>query len=353
MRITLVIPTFKQGGMERVMSELADYWSNNSMHIDLVFLVKHKPFYEVNENLNSVSTPNFTYKKNLISKFLYKIKLLFYLRNKYKNLKTDVVLSFGEGYNSFVLLSGLGTRVNVFVSNRSNPFKELSLSLRIFQKMLYPTAKGIFVQTSLAKEIMLKKIQHKNIILMPNPVKIIHRVDAVKRNIVLNVGRLVPEKDQLTLIRIFDEINRKDWELHIIGDGPLRSQLENEIRTRKLEENVKLLGIKRDLSVYMSKSKVFAFTSISEGYPNALCEAMAFPLACISFDCDAGPRDIIEDGENGFLIDKNNDELYKKRLLELMDSDELQNNFMSKSINIRNDQTIERISEEILSALKS
>ncbi len=348
MKIALVIPTFLSGGMERVMSELANHWGDEEVHVDLIFLVKHEPFYLINDKLNSVSMPSFGYKKNVISKLFYKVKLLFYLRRKYKNLNPDVVLSFGEGYNLFVILSTLGTRKKIYVANRSSPFKELPFILKIFEKILYPIADGVFVQTSLAKKVIYEKLKHKNIKVIPNPIKIIPQISVQKKNIILNVGRLVPEKDQSNLINIFYEMDLKDWELHIVGDGPLRNKLEKLIEEYGLHSRIKLLGSQKDLSPYLSQSKIFAFSSISEGYPNALCEAMAFPLPCISFDCDAGPRDIIKDQVNGFLVEKRNNEEYKAKLLELIRNEELRERFMKASINIRESHSIEKISNRIL-----
>ena len=353
MKIALVIPTFLSGGMERVMSELANYWSNEDIHVDLIFLVQHKPFYLINEKINTVSMPSFSYKKNAVSKLLYKIKLLFYLRKKYKSLKPDVILSFGEGYNLFVILSILGTNKKIYVSNRSNPFKKLPLVLKIFEKILYPIANGIFVQTSVAKTVMYGKVKHKNIIVIPNPIKVIPKIKTEKKNIILNVGRLVPEKDQANLIRIFYEIDQKNWELHIIGDGPLKNKLAKQIREYGINDKVKLLGSQKDLSSFFSQSKIFAFSSISEGYPNALCEAMAFPLPSISFDCDAGPGDIIKNEINGFLVEKNNNREYKDKLLQLIKTQELRDRFMIESVSIKDSQSIEKIGQKILKCFAS
>lgn len=352
LKIGLVIPTFKQGGMERVMSELADHWSENNQHVSLLFLVHHEPFYKINDKIQHVIWPNFTYKSNVWSKFVYKIRLFFHLRKVYKKSGINTILSFGEGYNSFVILSTIGTDIKVFVSDRSNPLKKVSFSRHILRKILYPRSSGVLVQTSLSKQELFRKTKHPNLILMPNPVKIIPRVDVPKENIIINVGRLVPEKDQLTLIRIFDEINNQGWKLEIIGEGPLRTLIENEIRERNLEGKVQLLGRKKDLSPYLSKAKIFAFTSISEGYPNALCEAMAFPLPCISFDCDAGPRDVIDDGVNGYLVERGNTELYKEKLLMLMNQKHIRDLFKANSAKLGKQQSIQVVADNILSHLK-
>tara|TARA_R110002012_G_scaffold263456_2_gene446479 strand:+ start:142467 stop:143528 length:1062 start_codon:yes stop_codon:yes gene_type:complete len=348
MKITLIIPTFLQGGMERIMSELANFWAKEGHSVDIIFLVHHAPFFTIHQKVNSISMPEFEYKKTLFSKFIYSIRLFFYLRNRIRKFSPDITLSFGEGYNSFVLLSTIGLKKSVYISDRSNPLAPLSPMLNFFQKQLYPKAKGIFAQTTFAKEILYKKTQHSNIILLPNPVKVIEDLNLEKKNIILNVGRLVWEKDQLTLIRIFNKISNEEWQLHIVGDGPLRSEIENEIIKLNLQKKVILHGSQRNLSKYFSSAKIFAFTSLSEGYPNALCEAMAFPLACISFDCNAGPRDIIKNDINGLLITSGDFKKYQKELNKLMNSSKLQNDLKMESIKIIENQTIDRIAHNMM-----
>ncbi|ELR68647.1 hypothetical protein C900_00158 [Fulvivirga imtechensis AK7] len=353
MKITLVIPTFVQGGMERVMSELANYWSNEGLNIDIIFLVNHEPFFEINKKVNSIAMPEFTYSKSSISKIVYSLRLILFLRRKVRKIKPDVILSFGEGYNSFVLLSTLGLKADVYVSNRSNPLKRQNFLLSTYERILYPRAKGILAQTSLAKKILYNKLKHENIFVVPNPTKVIPRIECKKENIILNVGRLVPEKNQLTLITVFNQVRYEDWQLHIVGDGPLKGALEEEINTLGLQNSVKLLGAKKNLSKYYSRARIFALTSISEGYPNALCEAMAFPLACISFDCNAGPRDIIKNGTNGFLIKEGDIYEYANKLQMMMKSDELQKKFTSESIKLREVHSTQIIANRILNAFTS
>jgi GalNAc-alpha-(1->4)-GalNAc-alpha-(1->3)-diNAcBac-PP-undecaprenol alpha-1,4-N-acetyl-D-galactosaminyltransferase len=348
MKITLIIPTFLQGGMERIMSELGNYWAENGHVIDIVFLVNHTPSFTIGSKINTVTMPHFFYKKTALSKFFYSIRLLFYLRRHIKKVSPSVILSFGEGYNSFVLLSAIGLNKNVYISDRSNPLAPLSRSLRFFQKLLYPRAKGIFAQTSFAKQVLLKTTKQKNVILLPNPIKVIKNEPLEKKDIILNVGRLVWEKDQLSLIRIFKHLSHLGWKLHIIGEGPMRGALEQEIEKLNLQGKVVLLGSQKNLGKYFSNAKIFAFTSVSEGYPNALCEAMAFPLACISFDCDAGPRDIIDHGINGLLIEAGNMKKFEDELLRLMTSEELQDKLKKQSVKIAENQTIDKIANTIL-----
>jgi GalNAc-alpha-(1->4)-GalNAc-alpha-(1->3)-diNAcBac-PP-undecaprenol alpha-1,4-N-acetyl-D-galactosaminyltransferase len=296
--------------------------------------------------------PNFGYQTNIFSKLIYSLRIIFYLRSKVNTIKPDSVLSFGEGYNSMTILSLLGLKVRTYVSDRSSPLHQLNFLNRKFMQALYPKADGVISQTQIAKEVISKKADLEKVYVVPNPVKIIQKVDEREENIILNLGRLVPEKNQLQLIRMFSNIENKDWKLIIVGEGPLRADLEKEIKNLKLESKVILAGAQYDLRNYFSKAKVFAFTSISEGYPNALCEAMAFPLPVISFNCVAGPSDIIENGVNGFLIEPNDNRKFEEKLTLLMQNEGLRQTFRDGAIKIRESHSISNIAQKVESIFK-
>ena len=86
-----------------------------------------------------------------------------------------------------------------------------------------------------------------------------------------------------------------------------------------LSSNVEFCGNVRDVDKYILGSEIFAFTSLSEGFPNALLEAMSGGLACVSYDCVAGPSELIHDAESGYLVPQGNKALFATRLRELMD----------------------------------
>ena len=90
--------------------------------------------------------------------------------------------------------------------------------------------------------------------------------------------------------------------MHIVGEGSQRTHLTALITELNLQESVFLLGKKSNIAEYYASSKIFAFSSRYEGFPNALLEAMYFGLACVSTDCPTGPSEMIENGVNGYLV---------------------------------------------------
>lgn len=332
-KICLIIPTLNAGGMERVMSLLANHLIKRGHLTTIVLLKPNLPFFEI-EKEAKLLTPQETFTNNLISA----IKLFKYIRNRVKTIDPDVILSFGERYNSYVLLSLTGTKYPVYISDRSSPKKKLSSFYLWLSKILYPTAAGIICQTKIAQKLLSERIDKKHLRFqtIPNPIREIYSNKEVGReNIILLVGRLVIEKRYDRLFEIIDKISLEKWRIIVVGDGPLLKYLQDEIAKRDLSNIVILAGNVRDVDNYFQRAKIFALTSDSEGFPNSLTEAMAHGLACISFDCIAGPSEIITNNKNGILIEDGNIDDYAYNLKRLMDDDELSNMLGNEAKKIR------------------
>ena len=313
-KICLVIPSLNAGGMERVMSELAHYFSTiDSIQTYFISYTKGEKFYELPQNIIFLE-PDFNFNKK--SKTIYSIKTISFLRKTIRHIDPHAVLSFGETYNSFVLLSTVFLKTRIFVSDRSKPDKKWGFLHDLLRKYLYRSAYGIISQTNYARDFIYSLTKHKNITVIPNPVRKFSLVNVFDNKVVLSVGRLISTKKFEILIEMFSQIKNQEWELWIAGDGPLRSQLESLIKELNLSDRVKLLGTTPEIDQLYSKAGIFAFTSISEGFPNALLEAQSAGLPCIAFDCIAGPSDIIVDGRNGFLIPEMDMQEFKSKLVQ-------------------------------------
>lgn len=347
----MVVPSLMAGGLERVMSELATYFaSKKDVKVYLIILTRGEKFYSVSDKV-SVIEPDFNYKD--YNRPVFTIKTMKYLRGNVRKIKPDAVLSFGEIYNSFTILSLLGIGTRVFISDRSSPYFKLSIMGNLYKKLLYRLSFGIIAQTSLSKEVAKEDIGHSNITVIPNPIKNFEvRSQNMKReNMILNIGRLIQSKNQDRLMKIFAEIGAKDWKLVFVGDGKERSYYENYARELGIESQVIFVGATHNLYKYLSKSKIFAFTSESEGFPNVLGEAMFFPVASISYDCVAGPSDLIHDGENGFLVPLYDDEAYAEKLKQMIECDSLRDEFEARAMEDKELYAIENIGEQYYNVL--
>lgn len=303
--------------MERVMSELSMFFSSKrDIDVYLIILGKGEQFYKLTKRVKIIE-PSFIFNNKF--RLFFTFKTIFFLRNSIKKINPDAVLSFGEMYNSFVIIGTLNLNTKIFVSDRSKPNKRWGFLHEKLRKILYKKANGIIAQTSYAKSFLYNETKHTNIEIIPNPVRSNVFKKIKKQKVLLNVGRLIYSKRVDILLNIFSQLkNNDEWNLWIIGDGPEREFLENLSRKLNINSKVKFWGKQKNVGSFYAQAEIFTFTSISEGFPNAILEAMNMGLPCISFDCIAGPSDIIKDGYNGFLIPELSIKKYRARLEELI-----------------------------------
>jgi len=320
-KVCLVIPSLAHGGAERVMSILANHFSDElNLEVHLILYTKSRILYKLSDNV-ILYLPTFDYRDYPF--VIQIIKVFLFLRKSLLIIKPDSLLSFGGKYNSLVLLASEGLGIRRYISDRSQPSISYGRVIDFFNKYTYRRATGIIAQTFRAKEVLLKRTHHPNIKVIPNPVRELLNINPNRENIVLNVGRFIKSKNQRALIQYFAKIRPNGWRLVLVGDGPLMKEAESEAEQLGITNETDFLGIVEDIDDYYKMSKVFAFTSVSEGYPNALAEAMSFGCACISYDCEAGPSDIIDDGINGILIPNYDHQAYIRKLSNLIQDESL------------------------------
>jgi glycosyltransferase involved in cell wall biosynthesis len=124
------------------------------------------------------------------------------------------------------------------------------------------------------------------------------------RKTVIGLGSLRHVKGFDRLIEAFGKLSAEypDWDLVIYGEGPCRAELEEQIQKLRIADRVRLPGVTRESHARLCEADLFVLCSRSEGFPNALAEAMACGLPVVSFDCISGPRELIRDGVDGILV---------------------------------------------------
>ena len=149
----------------------------------------------------------------------------------------------------------------------------------------------------------------------------------------ITIGRLAEEKGHKVLIEAFSKVKSKidNSKLVIIGTGPLKQQIEVQIKDKDLKNDVILLGLRKNPYKYLVKSDIFVLSSKHEGFPNVLLEALACGLPIISTDCKTGPREILNNGNFGFLVKVNDPEDLARKMIFLAKDKVLLNKYSKKS----------------------
>lgn len=217
------------------------------------------------------------------------------------------------------------------------------------RKHLYRKSSGIICQTQYSQKFLYSVTKHKNIVTIPNPISFSKQNSDTlenKEKVIITVGRLIKSKNIDLLLEMFALLGNSEWKLWIVGDGPEKENLIQLSNSLQLTERVVFWGKRQDVDQFYSKSSIFAFTSESEGFPNALLEAMSFSLPSISFDCIAGPSDLIDHEINGYLIPLKDIKSYSEKLQNLTDSADLRKDFGIKAKIKAQEFQIDKIGEQ-------
>jgi len=324
--IAFVINSLNSGGAERVLSTLSNELIGD-YEVVIITLVACSPFYRLNTNIKVVyCQEQITPSKNIIEALKSNYSLYKKIKFHLKRNNVDICIGFMTTSNVLATLASKKCRIPVIISERNNPYMEdqkLSSLWKWMRKRVYPLANKIIVQTEKIKSYYEGQISEQKLHIIPNPINPDFKDTPIgtKENIILNVGRLTDQKAQGVLIQAFSNVKPNGWKLHIVGEGPNRVKLEKLINELNMQDHIKLLGRSNAIASHYQQSKIFAFTSIYEGFPNALMEAMYFGLACISTNCPTGPSELIENNKNGYLIPVDSPSQLKDKLNLLMSND--------------------------------
>jgi GalNAc-alpha-(1->4)-GalNAc-alpha-(1->3)-diNAcBac-PP-undecaprenol alpha-1,4-N-acetyl-D-galactosaminyltransferase len=347
--ICIILPSIGVGGAERVVSILANHLVSLDYNVSIICLVDDIA-YKIDKKV-CIVLPEFGLTRDIFTLF----RVIKYYRNVVRDIRPDVILSFLEFYNEIVMLALLGIKKKVFLFDRNNPFlKQQNVLQSILRRILYPKASGVVVQTECAADYNKKLKLNSRIFVLPNPLSEINTMwdcDADRKSIIC-VGRLEKQKNQKYLIDVFSQIDNEGWFLRFVGDGSCRSELEMYVDATNLKNKVEFLGVRSDIQYLLSESTVFAFPSLWEGFPNALLEAMAVGIPCISNNCPTGPSDIIQDGVNGFLVEVGDINEFKKKLLMMMSDEGMRVVFSKNAKKMMSKYDVREITQDLLDIIR-
>ncbi|MCL1463446.1 glycosyltransferase [Argonema galeatum] len=313
--VAIFIPNLFGGGVERVIINLIRAFVEQGLSVDLVLLRVEGPYLSlVPKEVRIVNLKS----KRLLSSLPALVRYL-------KENKPSVLLSAMEDINIVALwarrLAGVSTRVVVSVHNTLSQESQNSTELKrriapYLTRWFYPSADAIVaVSQGSAEDLASLGLSKERIKVIYNPVVTPELFEKATESpdhswfkpgeppVILGVGRLEKQKDFATLIRAFAIVKQqRPVRLMILGEGKERPYLEALVQELGIAENVALPGFVANPYAYMATSAVFVLSSLFEGLPTVLIEALAAGTPVVSTDCKSGPAEILSNGEYGKLV---------------------------------------------------
>ena len=355
MKIAFVCLNMEKGGAERVIATLANELSNSN-DVFIMTLMNGESSYELDSKVRKISIDGSNCKyDNRIKINLKKVSLMRSrrLRKELERENPDVIIAFLPEPSLRVMLVSKFSRkirkIPIIVSVRNDPRQEYKNTLiRRLAKVLYKDVDGMVYQTEEAKNYFKNIIKTTSQVVISNPISnsilLKPKADGRRKNVIVTVGRLEEQKNQELLISAFNDIpknKRRGYILEIYGEGARRRTLQDMINRLGLNKNVFLRGKTDDVARVLNNSRIFVLSSLYEGLPNALLEAMALGLPCISTDCPCGgPRSLIKDNENGLLVENKNEGALSEAICKLINNDGLRKKIAKNALLIRESNDI-------------
>ena len=359
MHILIVIHSLGLGGAERVTAHLSRLWIAAGHRVTIATISAGGAFYGVDPSVRVVVLGLARESRGIVDAALGNLLRLRAIRAMIRSLKPDVTIGMMTTASVLVALAGLGLPSRMLGAERIYPgCTPLSRSWTLARKYAYGLLNVVTVQTEMASAWLRTHSYARRFVTIPNTVEwplpdnepaiSPAAILAPSLNLILAAGRLDPQKGFVHLIRAFDQLRcaGENWGLVILGEGPERAALESRVRALGLERRVFLPGQAGNMNEWYKRASLFVLSSLYEGFPNAVLEAMAAGVPVVSFDCNAGPRELIRHGVDGMLVPVGDETALAKSMGVLMHDERLRAEMAGHAIAVR-----ERFSKERVLAL--
>ena len=352
MKITIIAPSRKMGGIERALSIIANKWVVQGFNVTYVSCLKSEPFYKLDAAIKVIE-PNFKRSGGFVNKIFFYPRLIKYIRKQVKKEKPDRILSFGDFFNPLVLLASYGLKIPIYISDRTSADYRFPKYISVLKQKLYPKAAGFIAQTPRAYKAKATQFgEDFRQTIIPNAIRAIEENTVSKENNILYVGRFAWEKNPGALIEAFSKIENKDnWKLVMAGHGPQLQEMKTKAASLGIASQIDFLGAVTDVDSLLNKANIFVLPSVLEGFPNALCEAMAAKLPVVCFD-SIPFESIITPNKEGCVIPEGDIEALSNTLYDLMNDKSMRIKIGEKAYEKSKNWNVEIIIEQFNKFLK-
>lgn len=335
-----------RGGAERMMIFLAQYLYKHNHDVTIMTGSRVDEEYKVPLGIKRISLSDYNMNSSSICGV---VKITEFLSSMIERDSIDLVIIMGKPVSCYILPGCIKAKTKVIISERNDPRNFAGKKItKLISDVLIKHADGYVFQTNDAKNYYNRRGIRGGVVIH-NPVfeESLPEISQLeKKPIIVNVGRLNNQKNQKMLIEAFDLIKDKysKYCLEIYGEGVERQNLEKLIHEKNLEKRVVLVGNVQDVIEKIQNAELFVLSSDFEGMPNALIEAMAMGLPCISTDCPiGGPRELIDNNINGCLVKVGDVSGLAIKMDELLKDSSLRNMIGKNALTIRDKLSEHRI----------
>lgn len=336
-----IVGTFNSGGMERVLANKANYLVRQGYDISIITTDQkgRSPYFTLDPRIDQHDL-GINYKDDLEKGLLTRLVTYFRKQKKHrkalgtllKKLNADIAISMFDHDGSFLhkIKDGSKKVMEIHFSrykriqyNRRGIWKCID-KYRAVQDLNIVKGYDSFVVLTQEDKAYWGDMPHMTVI--PNANSFVPEQQALlKEKNVIAVGRYDYQKGFDNLIRIWQQVHQvhPDWMLNIYGQGPLKQYLQHMINELKLSEVIHLCASVKNIEQEYLNSSMLVMTSRYEGFGLALTEAQSCGVPLVAYACKCGPRDIIDSGRNGFLIEEKDSEDFVKKINLLIENEDL------------------------------
>ena len=328
-RVTFLLNSFGVGGAERVCHILSNGLADRGWYVDIVTLFQDSPvpFGKFSPSVSHTVLGCRHARTSMLplSKYILRQKPKLVVPWIY-GLAVSVLLLRRLGLGKFSVVPRNVTNMTYFCHFQPSLWQKKVAPF--LARFAYSSADHYIAQCESMREDMISHwgIRKSSVSVIPNPVAqdylsfVLEGEERSSPPELLFVGRLQPPKGIHHLVKILGAIRQKrpDVVLRVIGDGPDRAMLERYALEHEGGGGLIVEGWKNDLPPYYRKASATVLTSDCEGFPNVLLESLAVGTPVVAFDCPSGPREIIRNGVDGYLVEPGNIEQFVIRCLDVM-----------------------------------
>jgi len=350
LKILLFTNNLAGGGAERAAATLANFWVRQGQEVTIVTLQRaDDDFYVLDAQVRRIALNLSAGSGNVLAALLHN-----------RQVHPGVAVSLMSTPNVLLALaaSGLPHLATIGSERDYPPHAPLGAIWTRLRKTMYGRLTAVVALTHECAHWIETNSSARRVVVIPNatvwplpdqPPRIApEAVTHPERKVLLAVGRLNRVKNFAASIDTFAQLagRHPDWDLVMLGEGPERCALEAAVQERGLTGRVFMPGIAGNVGEWYRRADLYVMTSLSEGFPNTLAEALAHGLAAASIDCDTGPRDIIRHDIDGMLVPPGDMRALQRALDRLMEDGGLRERFAARALDARERFSVERIASQ-------